>query len=79
MSLHYILSKSNIFSAASCAKVQWMKQTLSNYPLLFHILTMCDNTSAINLSKNTFYTLERRTLRLDTTFHEIMHKREILY
>ena len=40
-------------AAASCAQALWMKQTLRDYGIkLDHIPNKCDNTSAINLSKN---------------------------
>ncbi|MCR2848012.1 Ty1/Copia family ribonuclease HI, partial [Heyndrickxia coagulans] len=36
-----------------CAQVLWMKQTLNDYDLMFHhVPIMCDNTSAISISKN---------------------------
>jgi len=42
-----------IFAGSCCAQILWMKQQLSNYGILLdHIPIMCDNTSAINLSKN---------------------------
>ena len=44
----YIVTKS------CCAQLLWMKQ-LSDYGLNFHqIPILCDNTSAINLTKNPF-------------------------
>ena len=36
-----------------CAQILWMKQTLSDFDLTFeHVPIKCDNTSAINISKN---------------------------
>ncbi|RVW90299.1 Retrovirus-related Pol polyprotein from transposon RE2 [Vitis vinifera] len=36
-----------------CAQILWMKQTLSDFNLIFeHVPIKCDNTSAINISKN---------------------------
>ena len=36
-----------------CAQILWMKQTLSDFNLPFeHVPIKCDNTSAINISKN---------------------------
>ena len=36
-----------------CAQILWMKQTLSDFELSFeHVPIKCDNTSAINISKN---------------------------
>ena len=36
-----------------CAQILWMKQTLSDFDLSFeHVPINCDNTSAINISKN---------------------------
>ena len=43
------------YIAAGCcyAQILWMKQTLKDFDLIFNITPiMCDNTSAINLSKN---------------------------
>ena len=42
-----------IFVDSCCAQILWMKQQLSDYGILLdHIPIKCDNTSAINLSKN---------------------------
>ena len=42
-----------ISTSSCCAQILWMKQQLSDYGLILdHILIRCDNTSAINLSKN---------------------------
>ena len=36
-----------------CAQIFWMKQTLSDFNLIFeHVPIKCDNISAINISKN---------------------------
>nr|CAN64305.1 hypothetical protein VITISV_026331 [Vitis vinifera] len=36
-----------------CAQILWMKQTLSDFNVIFeHVPIKCDNTSAINISKN---------------------------
>ena len=36
-----------------CAQILWMKQTLNDFNLSFeHVPIKCDNTSAINISKN---------------------------
>ena len=36
-----------------CAQILWMKQTLSDFNLIFdHVPIKCDNTSTINISKN---------------------------
>ena len=36
-----------------CAQILWKKQTLSDFDLSFeHIPIKCDNTNAINISKN---------------------------
>ena len=41
------------FKLIRCAQVFWMKQTLSDFGLTYsHVPIKCDNTSAINLSKN---------------------------
>ena len=42
-----------ISAGSCCAQILWMKQQLSDYGILLdHIPIRCDNTSAINLSKN---------------------------
>lgn len=43
-----------IAATDSCTQVLWMKQTLHNLQVKFDepILVFCDNTSAINISKN---------------------------
>lgn len=42
-----------IATGSCCAKALWMKQTLRDFGIyLDKIPIMCDNTSAINLSKN---------------------------
>ena len=42
-----------ISADSCCAQILWMKQQLSDYGIfLDHIPIKCDNTSAINLSKN---------------------------
>ena len=36
-----------------CAQILWMKQTHSDFNLIFkHVPIKCDNTSAISISKN---------------------------
>ncbi|RVW18658.1 Copia protein [Vitis vinifera] len=42
-----------IAAGLCCAQILWMKQTLSDFNLIFeHVPIKCDNTSAINISKN---------------------------
>lgn len=42
-----------IASGSCCAQILWMKQQLEDFDLHYdHIPIKCDNTSAINLSKN---------------------------
>ena len=42
-----------IATGLGCAQVLWMKQTLNDFGLRFHhVPIMCDNTSAISISKN---------------------------
>ena len=42
-----------IATGLCCAQILWMKQTLSDFDLSFeHVPIKCDNTSAINISKN---------------------------
>ena len=50
------LSKAEVEYIAAdlcCAQILWMKQTLSDFNLIFEYVPIkCDNTSAINISKN---------------------------
>ena len=42
-----------VAAESCCAQLLWMKQQMEDYDLYFdHIPIKCDNTSAINLSKN---------------------------
>ena len=42
-----------IAAGLCCAQILWMKQTLSDFNFSFeHVSIKCDNTSAINISKN---------------------------
>ena len=42
-----------IAAGLCCAQILWMKQILSDFNLSFkHVPIKCDNTSAINISKN---------------------------
>ena len=42
-----------IAAGLCCAQILWMKQTLSDFELSFEYVPIkCDNTSAINISKN---------------------------
>ena len=42
-----------VAAASCCAQLLWLRQQLSDYDLTFNsIPIMCDNTSAINISKN---------------------------
>ncbi|KAL6321490.1 hypothetical protein AAG906_018459 [Vitis piasezkii] len=42
-----------ITAGLCCVQILWMKQTLSDFNLIFeHVPIKCDNTSAINISKN---------------------------
>ncbi|KAF7151181.1 hypothetical protein RHSIM_Rhsim02G0176400 [Rhododendron simsii] len=53
-----------------CAQVLWMKQQLEDFGLFFdHIPIKCDNTSAINLSKNPIQ--HSRTKHIDIRHHFI--------
>jgi len=52
-----------------CAQILWVKQQLEDYNIfLNHIPLKCDNTSAINLTKNPSYTLGQNTLKLNIIF-----------
>ena len=51
-----------------CAQIRWMKQQLSDYGIIpYHIPIRCDNTSAINLSKNPI--LHSRTKHIEIRHH----------
>ena len=42
-----------IAASLCCAQILWMKQTLTDFNLIFeHVPIKCDNSSAINISKN---------------------------
>ena len=57
-----------ISSGSCCAQILWMKQQFSNYGLILdHIPIRCDNTSAINLSKNPI--LHSRTKHIKIRHH----------
>nr|KYP57466.1 Copia protein [Cajanus cajan] len=57
-----------IAAGSCCAQILWMKQQLSDYGLLLdHIPIKCDNTSAINLSKNPV--LHSRTKHIEIRHH----------
>nr|KYP33754.1 Retrovirus-related Pol polyprotein from transposon TNT 1-94 [Cajanus cajan] len=57
-----------IAAGSCCAQILWMKQQLSDYGLsLDHIPIKCDNTSAINLSKNPV--LHSRTKHIEIRHH----------
>ena len=51
-----------------CSQVLWQRQQLIDYGIkLYHILIKCDNTSAINLSKNPVQ--HSRTKHIDIRHH----------
>nr|KYP68970.1 Copia protein [Cajanus cajan] len=57
-----------IVVGSCCAQILWMKQQLSHFGLsLDHIPIKCDNTSAINLSKNPV--LHSRTKHIEIRHH----------
>ena len=57
-----------IAASVACAQVLWMKQTLIDYSINYPISSiMCDNTSAINLSKNLIQ--HSRTKYIDIRHH----------
>lgn len=48
-----VISHIYIITDSCCAQILWMKQQLKDFGiLLYHITLRCDNTSAINLTKN---------------------------
>ena len=57
-----------ISAGSCCAQALWMKQTLMDFGLVFrHIPIKCDNTSAINLSKNPI--LHSRSKHIEIRHH----------
>ena len=57
-----------ITAGLCCAQILWMKQTLSDFDLSFeHVPIKCDNTSAINISKNLVQ--HSRTKHLEIRHH----------
>ncbi|KAL6315999.1 hypothetical protein AAG906_014924 [Vitis piasezkii] len=57
-----------IAAGLCCAQILWMKQTLSDFNLIFeHVPIKCDNTSAINISKNPVQ--HSRTKHIATRHH----------
>ena len=63
-----IVEAEYISAGSCCAQILWMKQQLSDYGLeLNHIPIHCDNTSAINLSKNPI--LHSRTKHIEIRYH----------
>ena len=57
-----------IAASLACTQVIWMKQTLHDFGLHYDTTTIyCDNTSAINLSKNPI--LHSRTKHIQVRHH----------
>ena len=57
-----------IAAGSCCAQSLWMKQQLEDYGVtLNHIPLLCDNTSAINLSKNPV--MHSRTKHIEIRHH----------
>ena len=57
-----------IVVAACCTQLLWLKQQLSDFGVTFDALEIrCDNTSAINISKNPV--LHSRTKHIDIRHH----------
>ena len=57
-----------IAAAKCCAQILWMKQTLADYNVKFDVISiLCDNTSAIDLSKNPV--LHSRSKHIDIRHH----------
>ncbi|RVW87751.1 hypothetical protein CK203_044014 [Vitis vinifera] len=55
-------------AGSCCSQLLWIKQMLRDYGIdQGTMVVFCDNTSAINISKNLFFTLEQNTLTLDIT------------
>ncbi|KAG9442462.1 hypothetical protein H6P81_018316 [Aristolochia fimbriata] len=57
-----------IAAGSCCAQLIWMKQMLLDYGVSSNVITVyCDNTSAINISKNPVQ--HSRTKRIDIRHH----------
>ena len=57
-----------IAAGSCCAQILWMKQTLKDFDVNFECIPIkCDNTSAINLSKNPI--LHSRAKHIDIRHH----------
>ncbi|XP_073283693.1 secreted RxLR effector protein 161-like, partial [Primulina huaijiensis] len=55
-----------------CTQLLWMNQMVKDYGLKSETLVVyCDNSSAIDISKNPYNTLELNTLTFDITLLEI--------
>ena len=51
-----------------CVQILWMKQTLSDFNLVFeHVPIKCDNTSAVNILKNLIQ--HSRTKHIEIRYH----------
>ena len=53
-SITFSIAEAEYIAAGSCyAQILWIKQQLSDFGIILHnILIFCDNTSAINITKN---------------------------
>ena len=59
-----------IAAGSCCAQILWMKHQLEDYGISFeHVPIMCDNTSAINLSRNPIQ--HSRTKHIEIRYHFI--------
>ena len=69
-----------IATVLCCAQILWMKQTLSDFYLSFeHVPIKCDNTSAINISKNHVQHSRTKHIEIRHHFLETKHKRVTLH
>ena len=66
-----------VAAESCCAQVFWIKQQMKDLGLYFDYIPInCDNTSAINLSKNPIQHSRTNTLRFDIFFTRSHSKRE---
>ena len=56
-----------VAAGSCCSQILWLKQQLLDYDLKLRVPILCDNTSAINLTKNPV--LHSRTKHIEIRHH----------